>query len=251
MKIRNILVGLTLLSVIPLYGQELASFYNQGNQAYIDGDYRKAINNYQEAVSMGARDADLFFNLGNAYFKVGDVGNSILNYLRAWYLKPQASDVEFNLAFARAVRKDDIKSIYSGFLFRIYREIIFLFSSARLVFIISLLSLILTIFVALYIVKKLPSFKTVSIILGVVLVVFAIIFVLKLTDDWFTNRAVVVNLEQKVYSAPYEDSELLFVIHSGTEVVELERRLEWSNIKLEDGKEGWVKSEGIEKVLLE
>jgi len=53
----------------------------EAKEAYLAGDYQKAIENYQYLVdSFDVKDDLLMLNLSNAYYKINDTTNSISNY---------------------------------------------------------------------------------------------------------------------------------------------------------------------------
>jgi len=53
----------------------------EAKEAYLAGDYQKAIENYQFLVdSFDVKDDMLMLNLSNAYYKINDTTNSISNY---------------------------------------------------------------------------------------------------------------------------------------------------------------------------
>ena len=53
----------------------------EAEEAYLAGDYQKAIENYQYLVdSFDVKDDMLMLNLSNAYYKINDTTNSISNY---------------------------------------------------------------------------------------------------------------------------------------------------------------------------
>lgn len=85
---------LTLLCV-PLWTSALE------NTAYQNGDYKKAITQYEDWLEKNGTNADVLFNLGNAYYQTADYGNAIYNFERAKALKPLDKEVKQNLALAR------------------------------------------------------------------------------------------------------------------------------------------------------
>ncbi|HPB67754.1 MAG TPA: SH3 domain-containing protein [Candidatus Omnitrophota bacterium] len=72
-----------------------ASFIKAGF-AYQEGQYDKAIAEYEHLRQQGLVSGALYYNLANAYFKKGQVGKAILNYERAREILPRDSDVLSN-----------------------------------------------------------------------------------------------------------------------------------------------------------
>jgi tetratricopeptide (TPR) repeat protein len=92
--------GLWLLCASILAAEPGAQFA-KANQEYAAGDFKAAIDDYEELVRSGQDTPNLFYNLGNAYFRKNDFGRSILSYERALALDPHHPEAEANLRIAR------------------------------------------------------------------------------------------------------------------------------------------------------
>src|SRR5437588_12621811 len=92
--------GLWLLCALILAAEPSAQFA-KANQEYAAGDFKAAIDDYEELVRSGQDTPNLFYNLGNAYFRKTDFGRAILNYERALALDPHHPEAEANLRIAR------------------------------------------------------------------------------------------------------------------------------------------------------
>jgi len=75
--------------------------FAKANQEYAAGDFKAAIDDYEELVRSGRDTPNLFYNLGNAYFRKNDFGRAILSYERALALDPHHPEAEANLRIAR------------------------------------------------------------------------------------------------------------------------------------------------------
>ncbi|TFH23195.1 MAG: hypothetical protein E4H03_06720, partial [Myxococcales bacterium] len=89
--------GSLVMSVDP--ADPVALFF-EGNSAYGEGDYVRAIARYERAAEAGGGSGGLYFNLGNAYFKRSELGMALLNYERARRALPRDPDVDTNRDFA-------------------------------------------------------------------------------------------------------------------------------------------------------
>jgi len=79
-----------LVNTSALFAQaSMESLVEQGNEAYNQGDYRKAIAFYEQTLSMGQHSAALYFNLGNAYYKLNNVAESVYYFEKAQQLNPK------------------------------------------------------------------------------------------------------------------------------------------------------------------
>ncbi|UCG24733.1 MAG: tetratricopeptide repeat protein [Chloroflexota bacterium] len=78
------------------------------------GNFAEAIQVYEGLVAREVQDSALFYNLGNAYYYQGDLGRAILNYQRAVQLAPRDADIRANLALARAQAGDPFLASPAG-----------------------------------------------------------------------------------------------------------------------------------------
>jgi tetratricopeptide (TPR) repeat protein len=75
--------------------------FAKANTEFAGGNFKAAITDYKAVVSSGEWSANLFYNLGNAYFRDGDFGRAILNYDRALHLDRHHPEADANLRIAR------------------------------------------------------------------------------------------------------------------------------------------------------
>ncbi len=245
---KTLLLFFVMAILIPIGATE-NNFYNIGNKFYEEAQYDSAAVYYEIAIKKYGHNPDIYYNLGNAYFKMRKLGKTILNYKKALILAPRSKEIKYNLAFAESFLRDDIKSVRTGFLYKIYSSIIGLLSFRELIFLIIILSVLTTIFGIFTIFNGGRILKNLCLGFGIALLVFVSIYAFKKSDDWETRTAIIITPEFHVRSAPGETSELLFSLHEGTEVVILERRDEWARIRIKDGKEGWGKAGELENVV--
>jgi hypothetical protein len=102
MKIRIVLscAVLSLVSGSILTAQPSAQFA-KANQEYAAGDFKAAVEDYEDLVRSRQDAPNVFYNLGNAYFRKSDFGRAILNYERALALDPRHPEAQANLRVAR------------------------------------------------------------------------------------------------------------------------------------------------------
>jgi uncharacterized protein YgiM (DUF1202 family) len=63
-----------------------------------------------------------------------------------------------------------------------------------------------------------------------------------------SNEAIIMNASISVKSEPVSSGKDLFIIHSGLKVKIVQEENNWFNIRLQDGKEGWVKMDALERI---
>lgn len=161
--------------------------------------------------------------LGAAEHKKGNLGRAVFYFRRAESLAPRDPDVRFNLAFLRARAKDKIEGRAGWWLPVSEREWWWLACLA--VWVASLLA----------IARKLRPAAVVFAGLSLVCVALASF------RAWGeTPFGVVTAAESSVRSGPNEKYTLLYTLHPGAEFDRLAKDGDWVQIRLRDGKRGWI-----------
>lgn len=224
--------------------------FDEANQFYQNGQYEESIAAYQEILEMGYESADLYYNIGNAHYKLGESAKAILYYERAVRLQPNDEDVQFNLQIANLQVIDKIPSIPELFYVKFFREVTNTFSLRTITIFTLIVYLSFFTFIILWILSKSMAakriFKTLSFAFAILLLLSVSLF----SSKAFTKRvdAIVMITEVDVRSAPTSDSTEIFKIHSGLKVKITDRRGDWIEIRLSDGKEGWLETSAVEVI---
>ena len=228
------------------------SLFNAANEEYKAKEYFEAISSYELIEESGFKSVELFYNLGNAYFKVGDHAKAILYYERAKLLAPSDEDVDFNLVKSQTYIIDKIETIPEFFLKSWIRSLLGTLNSNQW----AVISMVLFIaalgaFLVYFMIRSTRG-KKISFYLGliaVILFVFALFASIQ-TKSYIdkSNAAIVLEQIVRVKSSPDNESPDLFIIHEGTKVFVIRQVDLWSEIRLTDGKQGWMKSEDFENI---
>lgn len=223
-----------------------------GDRAYSKNDFAKAIQIYESVLQKG-ESADIYYNLGNSYYKNNEIAKAILNYERALLLEPGNSDIRNNLEIARGKTIDKVDQIPEIFFITWIKALINVLSIDKwakfgiLFFIIFLISFYFYIFSRRIGIKK-TGFAT-----GLAFLTFTIlanVFAFKQKSDLGNrNNAIVMSQSVEARSTPSDDGTKLFVIHAGHKISIRDNSMQsWKEIKLEDGKVGWVHLSDIELI---
>ncbi|WP_195332693.1 tetratricopeptide repeat protein [Bacteroides salyersiae] len=222
----------------------------EGDSAYMKNDYASAIQIYEALLNRGEA-ADIYYNLGNSYYKAGDIAKAILNYERALLLQPGNGDIRANLEIARLKTVDKVEPVPEIFFVSWTKSLINSMSvdswavCGVVCFILLIVSLYLFIFSKQIVLKK-AGFISGIVFLAVT--ILANVFANQQKDE-LTNRnsAIVINPSVTVRSTPSESGTSLFILHEGHKVgVKDGSMKDWKEIRLEDGKVGWVPASAIE-----
>ena len=237
-----------LLLLLPMSASAVTKA--EADSAYVRGEYQQAIKDYEVLLKQGAS-ADLYYNLGNAYYRTENITRAVLNYERALLLSPSDRDIRFNLQMARSKTIDKIIPEQEMFFVTWYRSLISLASVdgwART----ALISLALAIMLALvYLFSDRIWLRKVG-FFGAFLMVAVF-----LCSNLFAHQqkqqllhrkgAIVVAPAVTVKSTPAQNGTDLFILHEGAKVTITDASMkDWKEIRLADGKEGWIETRQIE-----
>lgn len=243
-----------LLMFVPFGGHAadayLDSLWNAGVAAYTDGRWQDASQAWASIENVGMASPELYCNLGDAYFRQSMLADAILYYSRALKLDPSFADARYNLEFARSLTQDRIDSVPEFFLRTWMRKLCWMLPSDAWAWIsLALLAAVLAL-ALLFLLGRGSAARRWGFFGGLavlVLMVFALIFAGWQKRDYLrADDAVVMRPVVPVKSAPSgADTKDLFILHEGTCVEVLDSVGEWCNVKLSDGREGWLKKDGI------
>jgi hypothetical protein len=79
----------------------LADHFENGNQAYLDGDYLGAVEAYRKVLEGGVQHPDMYFNLANAYYRSGQRGLAVWFYEKALSMNPSDDGAASNLEIVK------------------------------------------------------------------------------------------------------------------------------------------------------
>ncbi|KYC44100.1 hypothetical protein WA1_02880 [Scytonema hofmannii PCC 7110] len=76
-------------------------FLNRGRDRFQRGDYKGAVEDFNQAIVLNPNDANAYYHRGLLLHKLGDNLNAVLNFDRALQLNPRYADAYFRRAGAR------------------------------------------------------------------------------------------------------------------------------------------------------
>lgn len=255
MKIRiYILTFLFLASGLTLDARDIADAkqaFEQGNEAYKQGEYEAALAFYQKADSI-ANGVAIDYNLGNVYFKLDKLPQSILHYERVLKYDPGHADARHNLKLANTKIVDRIKVLPKSKIEIWWNEFRFGMGPdawALVSILLAFLSVALIICYFLPLSRNMRRFGFFTGIIGVILTVLAIALAQSSEDHRDTHHTAIVFTDKvDVKSEPREQATNVFVLHAGTKIELLEPEADWYKVKIASGNQGWIKKSDLEKI---
>ena len=238
------------LTVIASFNADSA--FISANNEYINENYHEAIQQYEAILSQGFESAALYYNMGNAYYKLSDYPKSILNYEKALLLDPHNENIKFNLEKAQVYIVDQIDEIPEVIVRKwVIGAIAWLNSNtwallSMIFFLISLIGFLLY-----FLIAKI-NFRRTGFYTGILfLILSAFTFIMAYKSKSMltnSNGAIVMTPTVTVKGSPSNTSMDLFIVHEGTKVFILDELNNWYEVKLSDGKQGWLQKSDIEPI---
>ena len=242
-----------IVSTLSLKAQAPVSpLFEEGNTAYNNGDFFKAVTLYEQTLLTGKHSASLYFNLGNAYYRLNKVAESIYNYEKAKQLDPENVDFKVNSAFAQNMTIDAIEPLPESQLSQVQNSLYALASASIWSKIVVLFVWLFAIFFSIYLLNKTIKLKRLFFVLSLFSLV---LFLSSFTIKFFANAeqenkkyAIIFSNEINIWSEPNLRAEIQFTLHEGTKVELLDSLDEWEKIRIANGSEGWIKNASLKSL---
>ena len=231
---------------------EPEALWAAANAAYNAGEWDKALENYMFIADKELESAPLYYNMANAYFKKGEVARAILYYNRALRLVPADEDIRHNLEYAEQSTRDIIEEIPEFFLFAWLRTARNTMSgnawtALSLVVLIMALAAMLMYLLAQPLRARKVGFYTMA-ICGVLFITTTAFAISSRNEMVKGKGAVIMSSSVSIKSSPDRAATELFVLHEGTTVSVGEQIEGWVEIRIADGRKGWIETSRIERI---
>lgn len=213
--------------------------------------FRSAAQRFESLVSAEVVNGHLEYNLGNCHLQLGDLGHAILHYRRAESLIPRDPLLKDNLKEARSRCLTSVQPERRSALMR--NVFFWHFDTSHGERCYSAVALYAAFWLLLTIRSFIPR-RSIAVAALVTAVLTMAVGGSLAYDRWVTRygpSGVVTGMDVAVYKGPgpsYQ-RQLVQPLQSGVEFTLRERRGEWWNITLVDGKTGWVDREATELVM--
>jgi tetratricopeptide (TPR) repeat protein len=228
------------------------SLYYKANDLYGEGRYEEAAESYEKLLVAGKESAALYYNLGNSYFRSNKLGKARLYFEKALKLNPGDEDSEANLKYLLELLPDRFDEVPVIFYKKWISSAIAALSSNQWAYI-----SIVTFVLALLAVLSYLFFKNISFRKAGFFSFLGLIFIsmISFAASWKQYKlirspesAIITDLMVNAKSAPHESGTGLFVLHEGAKVYLEDKTGGWQEIRLTDGRKGWVPVESLESI---
>ncbi|MDA3821261.1 MAG: tetratricopeptide repeat protein [Bacteroidales bacterium] len=244
MKKIGTIIAILFVSVLTYAGESLDSLFIQANETYSKGEFEEAYALYTSVQDQGFESPELYFNMGNAAFRSNKLGYSIVYYEKALKLDPSYDEAQKNLEFVSIYKEDQLDQVPEFFLKSWVRSLYKMFSLSTWSYLALTLFFLSLLGILIYVFARGLSFKKAGFFISLI---FMLAFILSLSAAIHRNSdlkspesAVIIAPSVIVKSSPSLSGTDLFILHEGS-VISIDDAVgEWIEIKISDGRVGWI-----------
>jgi len=250
MKIRAFTLICLLLCLSCAADDKAGVYWQKGNQFYSQKAYDSAAACFELIAAQKPVNAVLYYNLGNTYYRLNRIGPAVLNYERCLNIDPQFRDAKENLLLTETRISNHIQTVSDIFFIKWWNSLTHPVKaaawsvSALVVFVLACVILLI---------RKINKTQTKFLPVQVVYVlgfVWCILITLAIVASNKQMRNVGAVVMQN--DTPLLNNELhgkpITQLPEGTVVTILEEKDMWVNVRISDGRSGWVQNTLIEKI---
>jgi tetratricopeptide (TPR) repeat protein len=235
---QGVAVFLLLLGAMTLRAESAPEAFTQANKFYEEGKYTQAAAAYEKIMRAGTVSPALYFNLGNACLKAGEVGRAISAYRQAEALTPRDPDIRANLQLARNQAGDNNPALpgsrWTRWIGRLTLDEWTLAASTA----VALFFLVLTAREIWPALKK--SGAALTAMLGFACLCLAACLGVAVEQRLIEKSLVVIVSEAVARRGPLPESQSVFTVHDGAELLVLGSNGDWLQVSDAAKHIGWL-----------
>ncbi len=243
---------LSILLISSLLAGDAERIFAEGNKAYQQKEFGKAIEIYEQLLASGWRSAELEYNLGNAWYRSDSPGRAVLHYERALLQSPDHVETHRNLDFLRSKIKNEIEPLPPFFLSKWWESAKMALPPTKMGIVAMVLWWLGFGALAFWALGKSRAQKKWGLIAGIGLLVLSLLpFSLGLSRAGFeknTRLAILIQKSAILRIAPDETSQEIQTLQEGVKMEQVENLDGWWQVRLENGELGWLPEAVMEQI---
>ena len=240
-----------LMLTLNIFSQDVETLSDSAQSCFMQTRYAEALNLYDSICSLGYSSSDLYYNMGNCYYRLNNIPYSIYYYEKSLLLDPSNNDAEFNLNIANRSLKQVVEVLPKPFYERWWSSLVHIMSAdAWTIFSIIMLVLVL-VGIGMYLFFGNIALRKTGFSIAVIsllALILSSICAYNATAAIKENNYAVVFEQTMVKSSPNADAVNSFEIYEGLTIQVVDSANGLYNIRLADGKEGWVDSNDVKMI---
>lgn len=225
-----------------------AGWWKKANGYYSSRQYDSALFYFEKVAALAPGDAVVYYNLGNTYYRLNQIGPAVLNYERALKLRPSYKEAEDNLLVAQSRIPNRIAGMQNIFFVRWWQNI----TAGSNATVWAVLSLVLFMgLIGLLLARRFGKANNVpsqvAPFVSVLWLLVLFISVVSAANKQNSAAGVVMQNDAPLLTEP-EKGKIQSLIPEGTTVKWEAEIGSWVEVKLPDGREGYIRKEDISKI---
>jgi len=221
-------------------GADVNQLATKAKALYDQGNYRDALNVYEQISNAQVKDSELFYNMGNCYVRLGELGEAKVFFERALIFNPTNADASYNLDWVNLRITDALvepRQELTEWISIVLRSIADANTWALLSW------TVLAVVIALLCIHRFSNLRiSWRINLTITLIGLTLLGAGLISTPKNTN-AIVIAASSYGYSEPTTQSTRIVLLAEGSPGKVLNTENEWSYIELGDGRRGWFNTE--------
>lgn len=243
MKKFFVYIALSLMSFNALLASDVETLIDSAQSYFMQTRYADALMLYDSVSNMGYSSSDLYYNMGNCCYRLNEIPYAVYYYEKALMLDPSNEDAEFNLNIANRSLKQSVDPLPMPFYTRWGIKILNMLSSDAWTILNIIMLALLFIGIAMYLFFSGLALRKLGFSIAVIsmaVFIFTAVCAYKSSVAITENNYAVVFEQSMVKSSPNADAVNSFEICEGLKVQVVDSANGMYNIRLADGKEGWI-----------
>jgi tetratricopeptide (TPR) repeat protein len=223
------------------------SLFGQANEAYNNNDFGTAAETYKKLLESGQECGEVLYNIGNCYYRMDKLGMALVYYERARRFMPRNRTLVDNIALTESRAMDRVvvpifQTVARRLFFWHYRltarEISLTVVASNVLFWVSL---------GILAAARKRFARVLVALAGAILILSGGSYAFKEVEHHSLGDAVVTAEEAQVRTGP-GDYAVTFNLHDGARLKLVEARDGWYQVRLVDGKRGWIEADEVETI---
>jgi tetratricopeptide (TPR) repeat protein len=245
---------LVLLLALSVFFQANAAgnegvYWQKANTFFEQKQYDSAAYYYRQIAQKNPHNAHVYYNLGNAYYRLNLIAPAVLNYEKALHINPSYKEAEDNLALTQARISNRIQPMQEIFFVQWWGKITSGSKAGLWAFITVVIFLLI---IGLSLARTFRKINGVPVQVFIALIavnvlslVLAISSAANMADS---HKGVVMQNDAPMYASPSQQGKASSLVPEGTTVEITGNKTTWVEIKLPDGRMGWIEQEMISPI---
>lgn len=243
------LISILIVFLLPV--SSMAAWQQQWKKAtdfYLQKQYDSAAHYYELVAAAHPQNAEVYYNLGNTYYRLNKIAPAILNYERALHIDPGHKDAQDNLAITQARISHQIPVTEDIFFVSWWRSI----TAATLADTWAVVAFIC--FISAIAIWWLRRYRGVGLavqlpgIFGFFCACAVLLGLASASNVVSARKVVVFDNDTPLMNTQQTKGKPAALIPEGSTLRIMSDAGEWLEVRLPDGRTGWVQTAQVEKV---